>query len=151
MQCSYSIEIERSQQDVFDFVNEPSNIKLIVPNLVDEGLIEETPDKVGTTFWHEYEENGRKMKMTGVVTEYERPTRSAVELDGPMFSLGVLYEYEALGPDRMRLTQHSNGTFKHVFKLLGLLMGKKMKRDGEKVLEDNFARLKSVLEGGSKA
>ena len=147
MKGTYSIDIERSREDVFEFLTDPDNLERCVPMLVDHGIIDETPEKVGTTFWHVYEEKGRRMKMTGVVTHHEPPVRSGVSLDGSAFSLEVLYELEALGPTSTRLTQHSESRFKHVFKLMGLLFGKKMKCEGEKVQAENFERMKAYLEG----
>lgn len=149
MEGTYSTVIERSREDVFAWMDDPDNLQKSVPMLVDHGVIEETPEKVGTTFWHEYEENGRRMKMTGVVTEHKPPERMAVELDGAMFSLRVAYDFEELGPTTTRLTQHSSSTFKHVFKIFGLIFGKKMKADGEKLQAENFARMKALMEGAS--
>jgi hypothetical protein len=118
---------------------------------VEHGVIQETQEKVGTTFWHVYEEHGRKMKMTGEVTEHRAPERLAVTLDGPFFGLEVVQTLEELGPDSTRFTQYSKGTFKHVFKLMGLLFGKKMKAEGEKAQAENFERMKALLEGGGSA
>jgi len=148
MEGTYSIDIERPRDEVFAFLDDPENLPKFVPNLVDHGVIQETPKKVGTTFWHVYEENGRKMKMTGVVTEHRPPERMAVTLDGPFFGLEVSHTLEVLGPNSTRLTQYSKGTFKHVFKLMGLLFAKKMKAEGEKVQAENYARVKALLESG---
>jgi len=148
MKGEYSIDIERPRTEVFAFLDDQENLPKIVPNLVDHGVINETPEKVGTTFWHEYEEKGRKMKMTGVVTEHRAPERMAVKLDGAFFGLEVAYTLEELGPTSTRLTQYSNARFKHIFKLMGLLFGKKMQAEGEKVQADNFARMKSMIETG---
>ena len=35
---------------------------------------------------------------------------------------------------------------KHVFKIFGLLFGKKMQAEGEKVQRENFARMKELIE-----
>ena len=147
MNSTYSIEVERPRADVFDFLTDDDNLPAVVPNLADHGVIEEQPGKIGSTFWHEYEEKGRRVRMTGVVTEYEAPRRWAVKLDGPFFGLEVAYTLEQLGPGTTRITQDSNARFKHVFKLLGLLFGGKMKADGERVQAENFARMKALLEG----
>lgn len=149
MKGTYSVEIERSQEDVFDFLADPDNIKIIVPNLVEHGHIEEKPEIVGTTFYQVFEEKGRRMKMTGVVTEHVPPTSMAVKMQGSMFRLEVRYVLESLGPTRTKLIQHSDASFKHVFKLMGLLFGGKMKREGEKVQAENFARMKNHLESGA--
>lgn len=148
MEGTYSIDIERPREEVFAFIDDEENLPKIVPNLVDHGVVDEKPEKVGTTFWHVYEEKGRKMKMTGVVTEHRPPERMAVKLDGPLFDLEVAYTLESLGPTSTRLTQYSKGRFKHIFKLIGLLFGKKMKAEGEKVQAENFARMKAMIEEG---
>ena len=131
MNSTYSIEVERPRADVFDFLTDDDNLPAVVPNLADHGVIEEQPGKIGSTFWH----------------EYEAPRRWAVKLDGPFFGLEVAYTLEQLGPGTTRITQDSNARFKHVFKLLGLLFGGKMKADGERVQAENFARMKALLEG----
>ncbi len=146
MKGTYSIDIDRSREDVFAYLSDDANLYDMVPNLADHGIIEETPEKVGTTFWHEYEENGRRMKMTGVVTEHRPPVTMAIEMDGPMFGLVVRYDLEELDTDKTRLTQFSDARFKHVFKLIGLLFGKKMEREGKQAQADNFARMKAAIE-----
>ena len=151
MEGTYSVEVAAPREVVFAFLADDDNLKKIVPNLVDAGLIDEKPEKVGTTFWHVYEENGRKMKMTGVVTEHVAPTRMAVKLSGAFFRLEVRYDVEALGPDKARLTQWSKATFRHVFKLMGLMFGKKMEAEGKKVQEENFAHMKVAIEAEAAA
>ena len=56
MNSTYSIEVERPRADVFDFLTDDDNPPAVVPNLADHGVIEEHPGKIGSTFWHEYEE-----------------------------------------------------------------------------------------------
>ena len=151
MEGEYSIDIERPREEVFAFLDDEENLPKIVPNLVDQGVINETPEKVGTTFWHIYEENGRRMKMTGEVTEHRPPERMAVKLDGSFFGLEVAYDLEELGPFSTRLTQYSKSRFKHVFKLMGLFFGKKMEAEGRKAQSENFARMKAMIEAGPTA
>jgi carbon monoxide dehydrogenase subunit G len=146
MENRHSIDIERPREAIFDFLTDPKNIREIVPNLVDEGIIEEKPGRVGTTFWHVYEERGRTMKMTGVVTEHQPPERSAVSVDGAMFGLDVTYVLEEIGPSTTRLTQVAKVRWKHVFKIMGLLFQKKFEVEGRKSQVENFERLKSILE-----
>lgn len=149
MENTYSLEIDAPRQHVFDYLADDDNIKDIVPNLVEQGFLEVTDDKVGTTFWHVYEENGSKMKMTGVVTEHQPPVSMAVALDGPMFSMTVRYILEETGPNSTMLRQDSTAKMKHVFKIFGLLFGKKMQREGERVQEENFARMKQLIEASA--
>lgn len=146
MDSRYAIDIERPRDEVFAFLDDPDNLMELVPNLAEHGIIEEKAGKVGTTFWHVYEENGRRMKMTGSVTEHEVPTRMAVALTGPLFSMEVAYELEEISAGVTRVVQHSRARFKHVFKLMGLLFGKKMERDGQRVQDENWQRLKALIE-----
>ncbi len=151
MKNTYSIDINRSREDVFAFIDDDDNLKIMVPNLVEHEILEETPEIVGTTFLHVYEEGGRKMKMKGVVTEHDAPKRMAVKVDGALFGLKVAYDLEELGPSSTRLTQVSEAHFKHVFKLMGLLFRKKMEREGKKSQAECFARIKAHLEGDPSA
>ena len=151
MKGRYSIDIERPREQVFAFLDDEKNLPKMVPHLVDQGVIDETPEKVGTTFWHVYEEKGRRMKMTGVVTEHRPPERMAVKLEGAFFGLEVTYELEELGPTSTRLTQVSDARFKHVFKLMGLLFGKKMEEEGKQVQAETFAGMKAAIEEGVSA
>lgn len=149
MEYEYAIDIERSRQDVFAFLDDEDNLKTMIPNLVDSGIIAETPEKVGTTFWHLFQEHGRKMKMTGVVTEYKPPERMAVKLDGAFFGLEVAYRLEELGPRSTRLVQESKAHFNHLFKIMGLLFRKKMEKQGLEAQKECFDRMKALLEEGS--
>lgn len=141
-----SLEIACAREGVFAFLADDDNLHDIVPNLVAHRILKETPEKVGTTFEHVYEEKGRRMTMQGVVTEHQPPERMAVALDGPFFSMEVLYVLDALEPQRTRMTQTTTARFKHVFKLMGLLFRKKMECEGEKTQQQAFARIKERLE-----
>ncbi len=99
MEGTYSIDIQAPRQDVFEFLDDEDNLKKIAPNLIEAGVIQETPEKVGSTFWHVYEEDGRKMKMTGEVTEHQAPERLAVKLGGAFFRL------EELSPGSTRVDE----------------------------------------------
>jgi hypothetical protein len=68
---------------------------------------------------------------------------------GAFFRLEVVYRLEELSPDSTRVVQYSNARFRHVFKIMGLLFGKKMEAEGKKSQEENFARMKSLIESGS--
>jgi carbon monoxide dehydrogenase subunit G len=43
VKSSYQIEIEAPRAVVFDFLADDNNLKKIVPNLMDAGVIQETP------------------------------------------------------------------------------------------------------------
>ncbi|MEM7229080.1 MAG: SRPBCC family protein [Planctomycetota bacterium] len=140
--------MNRPRDEVFAFLDDPENLPKILSNLKDQGVINETPDQVGTTFWHVYEEKGREMKMTGVVTEHCVPERMAVQLDGAVFSLWVAYDFEEIDANSTHLIQYSEAKFKHVFKIFGLIGRKKMEEEGRKSLEESFARMKDMIENG---
>ncbi len=146
MKGTCSIDIDRPREQVFAFLDDEENLPKMIPSLVDHGLIDETPEKVGTTFWHVYEEKGRRMKMTGVVTEHRSPERMAVRLDGPLLGLEVRYDLDELSPTSTRFLQFSDARFKHVFKLMGLLFAKKMEREGKQAQVESFARMKALIE-----
>ena len=71
MKNSYSLEIEATPERVFRLLNNPDLAMKWVPNLVEDEVIVETPDNIGTTFRQVFVERGTTMEMTGEITEYK--------------------------------------------------------------------------------
>lgn len=104
MQTQGSVEIDAPIDLVFDVTNnDVAKWSLVV---VEDETIEETSDVVGTRFRSLTNSNGQEMAFEGIVTEYERPTHSAVEMTGSQFDMNVGYWFEDLG-NKTRVTQVS--------------------------------------------
>jgi hypothetical protein len=143
MQSELTVEIARPIAEVFDFAtNHVAEWSLTV---VEDRVVEEQPDGVGTTFRVVTEEKGRRMEFDGVVTRHEPPVASSVVLRGAHFDIDVDYLFEDLG-GRTRLTQRSKVTGKGFIKVMFFLFGWLMKRAGCKAQENELANLKRIME-----
>ncbi|MFG0334909.1 MAG: hypothetical protein ACF8TS_16255, partial [Maioricimonas sp. JB049] len=80
MQSEGSIVIDRPIEEVFHLTcDRVPEWSLVV---VEEETLERTPDGAGTRFRTVTEDHGRRMEFEGVVTRYEPPTLSAIQLTG---------------------------------------------------------------------
>lgn len=143
MQSEASVEIYRPIEDVFEFTND--HFVEWSLTVVEDTVINETPDRVGTTFKCVTESRGQRMEFSGEVTRWERPHVSAINLVGDSFDIQAAYFFEATD-DGTRVTQKAvispKGFLKVVFFLFGWMMGKASCNEAQKELDN----LKRVLE-----
>ncbi len=148
MQAEASVEINRPIEDVFDFTNE--HVAEWSITVVEDTVIEETPDGVGTTFKCLTQSHGKEMEFQGIVTRWERPHVSASELVGDSFNIDVAYFFEKTS-EGTRVTQKSivspKGFLKIFFFLFGWMMGKANCDAASNELEN----LKRILENQDAA
>jgi Polyketide cyclase / dehydrase and lipid transport len=140
-----SVEIDRPINEVFTYANE--KVAEWSLTVVEDEVIEDK-DGVGTTFRCVTEEKGRRMEFQGVVTHWEPPTRSAVNLTGPMFDIEAEYRFEDLN-GRTRVTQESTVKGKGFVKVMFFLFGWLMKKQGCKAVTNELESLKMKLESGA--
>lgn len=147
MQTTRSVEIDRPIQEVFDYTtNNVAEWSLVV---VEEKVLDETPDGVGTTFHVVTEERGRQMAFDGVVTRHEPPTSHAIHLKGSSFNIDAFYRFEDLR-GRTRVTQESTVDGKGLVKVMFALFGWMMKRSSCDALDKELASLKHHAEAQGK-
>ncbi|MBC8245758.1 MAG: SRPBCC family protein [Verrucomicrobia bacterium] len=145
MTTNGSIEIDRPIEAVFDYT--VNNVPEWSDTVVEEKVIEQTPDGVGSRF-HVLtrDPGGKEMPLDGTVTLNERPTAQTVVMVGKQFDIEASYTFEDLG-GRTRVNLVSvvtpNG-FK--MKLMFLMVGWLGKRAGCKALQKELASLKEKAE-----
>lgn len=138
-----SIEIDRPIDEVFRLTNDHvADWSIIV---VENEVLDEKPEGVGTTFRTVTEENGRRMEFEGVVTRHDPPHASAIRMTGKMFDMAVEYTFDDLA-GRTRVTQTSNVTGKGFFKVLLGLFGWLMNKSSCKALDKELNSLKAYCE-----
>lgn len=87
MKSEVSIEINRPIADVFRLtVEHVAEWSIIV---VEDTVIDQKPEGVGTTFLSVTEERGKCMEFQGLVTRHDPPYASSVQLTGGMFDIEV--------------------------------------------------------------
>jgi len=117
MKTTTDVEISRPLSEVFRYTLE--NVADWSITVVEDEVIEETPEHVGTTFRIVTEDRGRRMEMNGEVTRYELDRLSEIHLTSTAFDIDALYEFEDLGGGRTRVTEsaevHPKGITKVFF------------------------------------
>ncbi len=137
------IEIDRLIEDVFpltcDHVAEWSL------TVIEDEVLEEKPEGVGTTFRVVTEEHGKQMVFQGVITRYEPPYLNAMHLTGKMFDIEAEYTFEDIS-ERTRVTLISNVTGKGFFKVFLFLFGWMMNKSSCQATQKELESLKSFCE-----
>jgi len=131
---------------VFEYTN--NHVAEWSKAVVENEVIEEKPEGVGTTFLCVTEDHGRRMEFQGVVTRHEPPRVSAIHLAGSSFDIDAEYVFEDLG-GRTRVTQQSSVAPKGLLKVFFFLFGWMMYKAGCKAQEDELDNLKRLLEEGA--
>lgn len=143
MRNEASVEVDRPIDEVFRLTNEHvADWSTIV---VEDDVLEENPEGVGTTFRTVTEENGNRMEFQGVVTRHDPPHSSAVRMTGKAFDIEVEYTFEDLG-GRTRVTQISNVAGKGFFKVFLALFGRLMSKSSCRALRKELDSLKRFCE-----
>lgn len=147
MNTNTSVEIMRPISEVFRYTTE--NVSDWSITVIEDEVLEETPEKVGTTFRIMTEERGRKMEMTGVVTRYETDRLNEVHLISKAFDIDALYEFEDLGDGNTRVTETATVYPKGFAKVIFFLIGWAMKKSNCDALQKELDSLKEQLESGA--
>lgn len=143
MQSEASVEIDRPIEEVFEFTND--HVVEWSLTVVEDTVIDETPDRVGTTFKCVTESRGKRLEFRGEVTRWERPHVSAINLVGDSFDIEAAYFFETTA-DGTRVTQKAVISPKGFLKVVFFLCGWMMKDATCEEAQKELANLKRVLE-----
>ncbi len=122
MKTTTSILIEAPVGTVFLWLEDNERLKKWVPNLIEDTPLIETPEKTGSRFKQVFLENGKRMEMTGEITDYVENERMRVDMTGTMFNLDVEYILTAPSEDQTELTQNTEIRFKGLMVLFAPIM-----------------------------
>lgn len=146
MKQQASVEIDRPIDEVFEYTN--NHVAEWSITVVEDEVIDEKPEGVGTTFRCVTEDHGRRMEFQGLVTRREPPTASAIHLTGQQFDIEAEYLFEDLG-GKTRVTQRSAVSPKGFFTVFFFLFGWMMRKSACKAQENELNSLKRLLEEGA--
>jgi hypothetical protein len=108
-------------------------------------FIQETPDRIGTTFREYVEEKGRGIEMRGIVTAFAVNEQFAVHLESDRHTADVSFTLEESG-GVTRLTQTVDLQLKGMLKLLSPFLRPSIQRKIRGQVRSEFARLKQLCE-----
>lgn len=147
MKHSASVVIDRPIEAVFELTNHHVPEWSIV--VIEEEFLEETPEVVGSTFRTVSEDRGHRMEFLGIVTAFEPPHHSAVHLEGDMFNIDAVYQFEELSENQTRVTQSSKIATQGFLKVFFLLFGWLMKKSSCQSTQRELESLKAFCESDS--
>lgn len=135
-----SIFINRPQQEVFDFVSNPTNNAKWQRNTQSAEWTSDGPPGIGSTFKTVYRRLWRNMEGTAEITAWEPPnTLSVKAVRGPI-PLEFTYYFEDRG-DGTQMTSRSRADVGGLFQWL-------MRKQFEKLFDTSLNALKLILEAG---
>lgn len=138
-----TVEIDAPIEKVFDVANNRIvDWSLVV---VEDEILEETEDGVGTTFRVVTAERGKRMEFAGKVLKYDPPFANSVEMIGQHFDIFVESTFEDLG-GRTRMTQVSNVQGKGIVRLMFTLFGWMMRKSSCEAQNKELESLKALAE-----
>jgi uncharacterized protein YndB with AHSA1/START domain len=143
----HSVEINRSPEDVFAYVTDPSRFAEWQDAVVRAGLEGSDPMQEGARISLTRRVGKGERTMTSQVTEYSPPRSYAFRvIDGPVRALGN-GRFEPLGDgDRTRFTFELDFEGHGIGKVLVPLV---VRRQAEKEIPESHENLKKRLEGGA--
>jgi carbon monoxide dehydrogenase subunit G len=137
-----SIFINRSPEDVFTFVAEPTNITAWQADVVSAEPTSEGPSDIGSTVRLTQKSMGRDMVNDLEITIWEPPHRMCFQSTaGPIEFTGCQHCEESGGGTKF--TWSIEGEMGGFFKVAEGIVAKQL----EKTVGENLDRLKSILEG----
>jgi hypothetical protein len=145
MLIDYEVNIACKPEELFPWVAEPDKAMMWMKSVRKGEIIEETPEKTGTTFREEMEEGGKILEMSGVITGYIENKLIAFHLESKIHEVDVSYTIEPLG-DRSRLLVMSTIEWKFPMNMISLIIGRKIRSNITNQLESEFADLRKLCE-----
>lgn len=136
--------IDRPQKDVFTFVANPNNMSKWNSAVV--GLEQVTPGPVGTgtKFKSIGEMMGRRIEGEMQITAYEPDTKCGFQINAGPMQVNITLSFKTVGTGT-KINLNAQGNPGGLFKLAeGVLAGRV-----KAMMEENLARLKTVLEKGA--
>ena len=145
-QFALSVFINRSQQDIFDFLSNPANLSKWVSAYESAEWTSSDAPGIGSTYRVSGRRGGSKQEGVFEIVEWDRPGRYSYKVKERMFLIDPMVSAITLLPK-------DNGTemtFETQFELVGVfkLADGIFTRMGEKQVGRNFDIAKHILEAG---
>jgi carbon monoxide dehydrogenase subunit G len=139
----FSALIDRPQKDVFAFVANPNNMSKWNSAVV--SLEQVTPGAVGvgTKFKSVGEMMGRRIEGEVQVMTFEPDSKYGIQMNAGPMQVNIVFSFKTVGTGT-KLNLNAQGNSAGLFKLAEPVMQARVKA----LMEENLARLKSVLEKG---
>lgn len=142
-QIQDSIIINRSVEDVFDFVAYSEQDRHWQKTLVESEKLNDSSIQVGTQYRHVYRFLGNNFNLTATITELVPSQKYILKHEGTTNSLDS-YTFESLGEQtKITYTYQSEEEMSHLFGTISLFF---VKQTYKRVIKSTLENLKTLLE-----
>ena len=145
IRITYANEICQSPEVVFPWIAEPDKAMQWQKNVKAAEILVNQPEVTGTTFKEEIEEDGNRLEMRGVITEFVEDRLVAFHLESKIHEVDVSYALEGVNT-ATRVTVDATINWKFPLSLLSLFIGRKMKTGIAEQLQTEVLELKRLCE-----
>lgn len=139
--------IARPAEDVFAFVADPSNDPTWCPSVKSVRQVHGDGPEEGARYAVVHDPMGKPVDLDYEIVEREPPHRMVLRQDDHLGTFLTTYTLEPVGEQRTRLVQASDMRFKGWAKLAAPVVTLFVRKGNR----EQFARLKSLLEGDKRA
>ena len=139
----FSALIDRPQKDVFAFVADPNNMSKWNSAVVSLEQVTPGPVAVGSKFKSVGEMMGRRIEGEMQVTAYEPDSKCGFQINAGPMQVNITLNFKTVGTGT-KVNLNAQGNPGGLFKLAEGVMTGRVKT----MMEENLARLKTVLEKG---
>jgi hypothetical protein len=144
MSNATSIDINRPIDEVFHLLH--ANVEQWSIIVVEDDIVGDQTEGVGTRFHTVTEEHGNRMEFEGTVTAWDPPSASAIKLVGKMFDIDAAYAFEDLGNGETHVSIESSAHPKGIFKVIFFFMSFLMRKSTCDAQNKEFESLKAFCE-----
>ena len=145
MKIKSTIEITCSPEEIFSWIDNPDKALRWQKNVKSGEIIVETPERIGTTFREEIEEDGKKLIIFGEITGYIPNKSISFHLKSKIHKVIVKY---SLGGDAKltKVTVESIIKWKFPMNVVCLFIGNKIKNNISQKTRSELGELKVLCE-----
>jgi len=149
MKMTVAIDVSCRREELFPWVAEPNKAMCWQKGVKGGRILRQTPEKIGTTFVEEMEENGKRLSMHGEITGFSEDQSISFHLESRIHRVDVTYSI---------LSKEHGCTFaaeftlrwKFPMNLVCLFAGAKIRESILRQTRAEFAELKKLCEKNQK-
>ncbi|MHC1782523.1 MAG: SRPBCC family protein [Anaerolineaceae bacterium] len=142
---AFTVSISKPPAEVFSWIDNPEKAMQWQKGVRKSSILHETPERVGTTFWEEMEEDGKSLEMTGRISAYIPGQMISFHLKSKIHTVDVSYTVEP--DDGSSLLQIETSIhWKFPMSVTSLFMGRQIREGIKKQTGAELAELKRLCE-----
>jgi hypothetical protein len=145
MVIEHSIDIEKHAETIFPWIAKPEKAMQWQKNVKSGKIITKKPEIIGTTFNEEIEENGKRLKMQGVITEFKNNKEIGFHLESNIHNVDINYSIKE-NNEKSTVYAYIKIKWKFPMNIVCIFLGKKVREKITRQLEFEFLELKKLCE-----